>query len=195
MDVRYLGRMMKTKDYLVGALAPLPVLLIPLVGMRISAEWKWTSHDFLFAWIVLAVAILVFRLLATRRFANFAYKAGAGLAVLTGFLISWVTAAVGIIGDENPANALYLGVVLTGLVGIGLARFQPAGMAKAAFVTAAVTFVVPIVAFIFWPVDFSPGVLPVFFLNGCFVLMFVVAGLLFRQAAGRFAKSGEAQSA
>ena len=33
---------MKTKDFLIVALAPFPVLLIPLVGIMVSEEWKWT---------------------------------------------------------------------------------------------------------------------------------------------------------
>ncbi len=58
-------------------------------------------------------------------------------------------------------------------------------MAKAAFATGGATFLVPVIAVTFWPTDFSPGVVPVFFLNGCFVLMFTVSGLLFRHAAGQ----------
>ena len=48
---------------------------------------------------------------------------------------------------------------------------------------AAVTFVVPVVGLILKPTDFSPGIPQVFLLNGVFVLMFVVAGLLLRHAA------------
>ena len=179
---------MKTKDFLIVALAPLPVLLISLFGNMFIEGWNWKWNDFIFAWVVIATATFVFRLIVTRKFANFAYTAGAGLAVLTGFLVTWISAAVQIIGHENPANVLYLGVILTGLTGVGLARFQPAGMAKAAFATAGVTFLVPVVAVIFWPTDFSPGIPQVFLLNGFFVLMFAGSGLLFRHAAGNGAR-------
>lgn len=174
---------MKTKDFLLVALAPFALLWIPLVGIMVSEEWKWTWPDFLFGWVVIAFATFVFRLIVTRKFANLAYKAGAGLAVVAGFLIFWITAAVQIIGDENPANVLYLAVILTGLTGVGLARFKPAGMARAAFATAATTFLVPVIAVIAWPGDFSPGVPQVFLLNGFFVLMFAASSLLFRHAA------------
>lgn len=167
------------------ALAPFPVLLIPLVGVMVSKEWKWTFSDFVFGWVVIATAPFVFRLIVPRKFANFAYKAGAGLAVLTGFLVTWISAAVQIIGHENPANVLYFAVILTGLVGVGLARFKPAGRARAAFATAATTFLVPVIAVIAWPGDFSPGVPQVFLLNGFVVLMFAASGLLFRRAAGQ----------
>ncbi len=179
---------MKTKDFLIVALAPFALLWIPLVGIMVSEEWKWTFSDFVFGWVVMATATFVFRLIVSRKFANFAYKAGAGLAVLTGFLVTWISAAVQIIGHENPANMLYLAVILTGLVGTGLARFQPAGMAKAAFATAGVTFLVPVVAVIFWPTDFSPGIPRVFILNGVFVAMFASSGLFFRHAAGNGAR-------
>jgi hypothetical protein len=181
---------MQKKDFLIVALVPLALLLIPITGQLTVEGWHWTWHDFLFAWVVFSATTFVFRLIVSHKFANLAYKAGAALAVLTGFLVFWITAAVQIIGDENPANILYLGVILTGLIGVGLARFQPAGMANAAYATAAATLLVPVIGFLVAPHDFSPGVVPVFFLNGCFVLMFVVSGLLFRHAAGQGGNSG-----
>jgi hypothetical protein len=44
-----------------------------------------------------------------------------------------------------------------------------------------------VIAVIFWPTDFSPGVGKVFLLNGVFAGMFVVSALLFRHAARRAA--------
>ena len=174
---------MKTKDFLIVALAPLPVLLIPLIGVMVSSEWKWTVSDFIVAWCLLAGTTFAYRLLATRKAANLAYRAGAGLAVAAGFFLTWINLAVQIIGDENPAFILYFLVILVGLAGVGLARFRPAGMANAAFATAAATFLVPVIAVILWPSDFSPGVPQVFALNFAFVLMFAAAGALFRRAA------------
>jgi hypothetical protein len=186
---------MQNKDYRFVALAPLPVMLIPLVGTLVSKEWKWTPFDFVAAWLMLAGTLFVYKLLATSKPATLTYRLGAGLAVVAGFLITWISGAVQIIGRENPGNILYLGVILTGLVGVGFARFQPAGMARAAFATAAATFLVPVIAVIFWPADFSPGVEKVFILNGCFVLMFAAAGLLFRRAASQSRGPGTASTA
>ncbi|HEX2861799.1 MAG TPA: hypothetical protein VHN79_09165 [Lacunisphaera sp.] len=176
---------MKTKDCLIAALAPVPVLLIPLVGVMVSEDWKWSFFDFVAAWFILALTTFLCRLLVTRRPTNLAYRLGAILAVAAGFLITWISLAVQIIGDENPANVLYLAVIVTGLAGVGLARFQAVGMARAAFATAVVTFLVPVVGVILWPADFSPGVWQVFMLNSVFVLMFAAAGLLFRHAGGQ----------
>lgn len=176
---------MKKKDWLIVVLAPFPVLVIPLVGNKVVEGWNWKWNDFVFAWVVFAAVAFIYRLLATRTFANLAYKAGAALAILAGFFIFWLTAAVQIIGDENPANLLYLVVLLIGVIGVGLSRFNPSGMANAAFATSAATLLVPTIAFIFWPADFSPGVAKVFILNGLFALMFIVSALLFRHAARR----------
>jgi hypothetical protein len=92
-----------------------------------------------------------------------------------------------IIGEENPANPFCLGVILIKLGGSARARLRPAGLASAAITTAAATMLVPVIAVIFWPTDFSPGVVKVFLLNGVFAGMFVVSALLFRHAARRAA--------
>jgi hypothetical protein len=181
---------MQKKDFLIVALVPLGLLLIPLVGNVTVEGWNWKWNDFIFAYVVFAITAFVYRLIVSRKPANLVYKLAAGLAVAAGFLITWLTAAVQIIGEENPGNILYGGVILTGLVGVGLARFKPAGMARAAFVTAGVNFLVPVTAALFWPADFNPGVEKVFILNGVFVAMFIVSGLLFRHASGQTAALG-----
>ncbi|MES1166759.1 MAG: hypothetical protein ABUL68_02040 [Pseudomonadota bacterium] len=178
---------MKTKDYLIAALAPTPVLLIALWGNLCVEGWNWNPGSFVFAWVVIAGATLLYRLLATRKAANLAYRLGAALAILTGFLVFWTTAAVQIIGEENPANPLYVLVLLGSLVGVGFARFQPRRLAHTAFATAAGIFLIPVIALIFWPSDFSPGVPQVFLLNSAFAAMFAASGLLFRRAAAQAA--------
>jgi hypothetical protein len=180
---------MKTKDFLIVALAPTPVLLIALWGNLYVEGWNWNPGSFVFAWVVLAGATFLYRLLATRKLANLPYRLGAGLAVLAGFLVFWFTAAVQIIGEENPANPLYVLVLLGSLVGVGFTRFQPRRLAHTAFATAAAIFLIPVIALLFWPSDFSPGVLKVFLLNGAFTAMFGVSGLLFRRAAVQAATS------
>lgn len=175
-------RRMKRTDYLIIVLTPLVLLTIPFVGNRVSEEWDWSVSDFVIMGVLTAGATFIWRLLVTRPSANLAYRLGAGLAVATGFLLVWISLAVAIIGEGNPANGLYLGSILAGLIGTGLAQFRPQGMARAAFAAAAITFFVPIVAWFVDPTDFSPGVAPVFLLNSIFVLMFTAAGLLFCRA-------------
>jgi hypothetical protein len=176
---------MKTKDYLIVALVPLALLLIPLAGQFTVEGWRWSWHDFVFAWVAFTATTWLIRFLMTRPVANFAYKAGAAVAIGAGFLITWTTLAVQIIGDDNPGNGLYLLTVLGGLVGVGITRCQPAGLGRVAFAMAAALFLIPVIAVLAWPGDFNPGYPKVQLLSSTFATMFIAAGLLFRRAVGR----------
>jgi hypothetical protein len=176
---------MKTKDYLIVALLPLALLLVPVTGKFTLDGWNWSGSDYFFAWVVFTVTTFVFRFLVSRPMANFAYKAGVALAVLAGFLIFWITAAVQIIGDENPGNGLYLLTILGGFIGVCVARFRPAGLARVAFAMAAALILIPAVSVLLWPVDFNPGYAKVQILSSGFAALFLGSGLLFRHAAGQ----------
>lgn len=182
---------MKTKDYLIVALVPPALLLIPLTGQLTVDGWNWKWHDFLMAWAVFTFTTFFYRFLATRPMANLAYKTGAGFAVITGFLITWVNLAVQIIGEDNPGNGLYLLTILGGFIGVGFSRFQAGRLAIVAFAMAAVLVLIPVVAVLNWPADFSPGYPKVQLLSACFAAMFAVSGLLFRRAAGQSPKTPE----
>lgn len=176
---------MKTKDYLIVALLPLALLLIPFVGNMTVEGWNWTASDFVLAWVIFSITTFFFRFLVTRPMANFAYKAGVTLAVATGFFITWVSIAVQIIGDDNPGNLLYLLTILGGFIGVGLTRFQPAGLAKVAFAMAAALVLIPFISHLLWPDDFNPGYPRIQLLSAGFAMLFLASGLLFRHAAGR----------
>ena len=123
------------------------------------------------------------------------YRAAAGIACATAFVLLWVNAGVGIIGD-GPVNLLYLGVLAVGFVGGYLARFQPRGLARALLATAITQMLVPVIALVIWRaggevllVDpaspkppFDPGIAPVFGLNAVFAILWIVSALLFRRA-------------
>lgn len=176
---------MNRKDYLIVALVPLALLLIPLIGQLTVEGWNWTWSDFVMAWVVFIFATWFFRFLVTRQTSNFVYKVGVALAVVTGFLVTWINLAVQIIGDDNPGNGLYLLTVLGGFIGVGFSRFQPARLAWVAFAMAAVLFLIPVIAVLLWPADFSPGYPKVQMLSACFAAMFAASGLCFRRAAGQ----------
>jgi hypothetical protein len=126
------------------------------------------------------------------------YRAAAGIACVTGFVLLWINAAAGIIGD-GPVNLMYLGVLAVGFIGALLARFQPRGMAQALFATAAAQMLVPVIALVIWKAGwvslltdphspnppFDPGIAPVFGLNAVFVILFVVSALLFQRASAQ----------
>ncbi len=174
---------MKRQDFLLIALVPPALLLIPLTGQLTVDGWNWKWNDFVMAWVVFTFTTWFIRFLVTRQPANLAYKAGVTLAVITGFLITWITMAVQIIGEDNPGNGLYLLTILGGFLGVGLTRFQPAGLAWVAFVLAAALLLIPGVSVLLWPADFSPGYPRVQMLSGGFAAMFLTSGLLLRHAA------------
>lgn len=176
---------MQKKDFLIVALAPLALLLIPITGQLTVEGWHWTWHDFLMAWAVFTFTTFFFRFLVTRPVANFAYKTGAALAVTTGFLITWINLAVQIIGEDNPGNGFYLLTILGGFIGVGISRFRPAGLAIVAFAMAAALLLIPAVSVLAWPADFNPGYPKVQLLSAGFAAMFLASGLLFRHAANR----------
>ena len=172
------------------------ILLIPFVLTLINPNatinrsqgggWDWTLSDFVIAGVFLFGSSLVYELIS-RRSNNVVYKAGVGVAVATALLLVWVNGAVGIIGNEdNPANSLYGGVLLIGVIGASIARLKPKGMAIALYITTFAQVLVPVVTYIFWPpsiASWSPGVPKVFVLNGFFATLFVVSASLFLRAS------------
>jgi hypothetical protein len=98
---------------------------------------------------------------------------------------------------------MYFGVIGIAIIGALIARFQPDGMARTLVATAIAQAMVPIIALTEKPqVVFAeaPGVVGVFALNTCFVMLFAGSALLFRRAraagqralssSNRFSKAG-----
>ena len=107
------------------------LLLLPYV-----ADAPWTASDFVFAAVMIGSVGLAFELIVHKS-SSVTYRAGAVLAVVGAFLTVWVNGAVGMIGSEgNPYNLLFGGVLVVALAGAIVARFEPAGMARAMAVTA-----------------------------------------------------------
>lgn len=180
--------MMKKKTILRITLLPLIPLSAPLMAMLFKVEgWAWGVTDFMVMWVLMAGAGFTYAF-TTRKTVHVAYRIATGLALVTGFILVWINGAVGIIGsEENPANLMYGGVLMVGLIGAVLARLRCAGMARALIATALAQMCVPLIALIIRRHDFAPGVWPVFGLNACFALLFAGSALLFRYA-GRHSK-------
>lgn len=158
------------------------LLAVPAVAMRFTAEVDWDGFDFLAMGLILAAACGAMEF-GMRMSGHLAYRAGIAAAVGGGFLMVWINLAVGVLGGEaNPANLMYAGVLLTGLVGSGLARFRAAGMARAMLAMAAATVLVAAVALATGTTGGSSlaevGGVTLFFLGP-----WLVAWALFRMAA------------
>lgn len=170
------------------AIATASILMVPLVAMQFTGEVNWSPFDFIVMGILLFGSGLTY-VLISRISESIAYRTAVGVAVVAGLLLIWVNLAVGIIGSEdNPANVLYLGVLLVGFIGAGIARFRPRGMVRALFVTALAQMLVPVIALFIWRPSFDdpPGIVGVFMLNAFFAALFVVSGLLFGRAAQHY---------
>lgn len=182
------------------ALVTACILLVPLMG-NLFMGWHWPAIAFPIWGALLFGTGLAYELVA-KKGGNIAYRAAVGIACVTGFVLVFINAAAGIIGD-GPVNLMYLGVLAVGFFGALIARFQPRGMALALFATAVAQLLVPVVALAIWKAGwqelltdpgsphppFHPGIAPVFGLNAVFVLLFVASAFLFRHAGGLWRKT------
>lgn len=115
-----------------------------------------------------------------------AYRAGAALALLAGFLQAWTNLAVGIVGDtDNAQNQGFFGVVVAAAALAWAVRFTGAGMARAMVAMAGIQAVLgmmvataPITARV-EPMG-ATGVLAV---SGFFIALWLVSAALFHRSA------------
>ena len=159
------------------------ILLLPLVAMQFTDVVAWTGADFAVFGAMLFFAGGAFEL-AARVSALPAYRAGAAVAIGTGFLLLWINLAVGIIGSEdNPANLLYGVVLLIAIASSAIARLRPAGMFRAMTVTAVSQASVPAIVVLAGrgPED-KLWILTVAILTVFFAGAWIFAAMLFRRA-------------
>jgi hypothetical protein len=159
------------------------LLMVPLVAMQFTPEVRWTLSDFVVAGILLFGTGFAYEM-AARRAATPVLRIAWGAALGSALFLVWANLAVGLIGTEqDPANTMYLAVLVVGLIGAGVARLRPGGMAVTLFAMAGVTALiagVAILAGMGGPLSSPVQILGV---NGLFFGLFVAAGLLFRRAA------------
>jgi hypothetical protein len=168
------------------------LLIIPALGNRFVEGWNWSPFDFVWAGTLIFVTGLAYQLIARKadslaRNAS-VYRVATGISLATAFALVWVNAAVGIIGEDNGSNLMYFAALLIGFVMAVVGRLEPRAIAHALFVTAFVTFFIPIVVLIVMPGEIyntPPGLIKVFILNTFFVAMFIGSGLLFRKVTSK----------
>nr|WP_141734049.1 hypothetical protein [Oligoflexus tunisiensis] len=112
------------------------------------------------------------------------YRIAVGVALATAFILIWLSLGVGIIGrDGDPANIMYFGVLAVGIMGALIARFRPAGMARALFATALAQTLVAVVALAAGLGRPWSGPLELSILNGIFIALFLASAWLFHRSA------------
>jgi len=158
------------------------LLLLPLVAMQFTRDVNWSPFDFAFAAVMIGAVGIAFEV-AVRATRNTAYRGALAIALAAAFLLVWINAAVGIIGDEdNPLNLLYLGVIAIAFGGMAWASFRARGAARAMNAAAAANAIVGVVAVVAGRNE-PPGIVGLIVLNGFFVLLFLAAARLFGVAA------------
>jgi hypothetical protein len=165
-----------------GALVAL--WLLPLGAMQFSGEMDWDETDFMvFGAMLLGVGGLFELVLRGSR--DLAFRLGAGVALLAGFLLVWINLAVGIIGSEdNPANLLYFAILALGLVGGALSRFKAPVMARILFAMAVAQALVGAAALLLrWGADAPSFPRAIIVLTVFFAMLWLAAAGLFRRAA------------
>jgi hypothetical protein len=151
--------------------------------MQFSDEVTWDETDFIVFGAMLLGACGTYEL-AARMTGNAAFRAAVGVAVVASFLLIWINLAVGIIGSEdNPANLMYAGVLVVGIIGGLIGRFQPRGMAWTLITMAVAQALVGVIALVAglgstgenWP-------RPIVVLTVFFAAAWLVSAWLFRRA-------------
>lgn len=106
--------------------------LVPVLLQLTSSEMAWSAGDFLAFALLLGAAGGLCELAArfTRGIGNLHYRAAVGVAVATAFLVVWVNAAVGFVGEpDHPANLMFVGIPALGFIAAFLLRGSARGMA------------------------------------------------------------------
>ncbi len=159
------------------------LLTVPLVAMQFTAEVDWSWFDFAFMGALVMGVGLTYEFAAMKT-GNSAYRFAVGAALAAAFLLVWVNGAVGLIGSEgNPANLMYAGVLAVALAGAVGARFEPLGMARAMFTTAAAQALVATIAIVYGLGAPASGPVELVATNGFWVAMWLASAWLFRKAA------------
>jgi hypothetical protein len=175
----------QNRNIVLIALATAALLLVPLVAMQFTDEVVWSFGDFVVAGGLLFGTGLAYELMSRR--ADMTYRAAVALALASALLLVWANLAVGLIGSEDErANLMYAGVLAVGIAGAAVARFQPAGMARALLAMALAQATIAVIALIAGMHRYEESsVAEIINVNGFFVVLFALAALLFHRAALR----------
>lgn len=164
------------------------VLLLLTMPALLGAPWTLSDYGFAAILFALAGGAIELGLLAS---SNIAYRLGTMVAVVTAFLLIWVNAAVGFLGNEaNPANAVFGIVLLVALGGAVLARFAARGMVLAMTAAATAQALAGVVGWsLGWASPGTDGVYEVTLGTGIFCTLWLASAWLFVRAARQSAQS------
>lgn len=166
------------KTMLRVALGALAVWMVPLVASQFVADWHWGVAGFVRAYVLFFLTGMAIALIA-RRMGEWSYKAGVGVALVTGFGLGWSN-MVHVADSGNPANLWYYSVLVLGLLGAALSRLKASGLAWTLFAMAATLALIAAVLPSGAPADMARRMA---IGHVVFVALFAASGLLFRHAS------------
>ena len=166
------------------------LVLLPLVAMQFTSEVNWTFSDFIAASLMIGLTGGALEL-AVRGSTNPWGRAGAGVMIITCFLLVWVNLAVGFLGSEdNPANILFLLVLGIAIGGSIATRLRAAPMVRTMLAAAIVQLLVATTALAAgWASPGWEGVYEVVMGSTLFGGLWLISAALFRNAAQDEAKA------
>ena len=151
--------------------------------LTLFAIWHWRPGAFVLAFVLLIGGVgLAYELTKKKMMRKRVYRFAVGLALTTVFLLVWMNAAVGGILGDDPANMMYFGVLLVGVIGALIARLEPQGMSWALFATACAMVLVPAIALMIGTPALANRAGAVFGLHAVYAMLFVGSALLFRKS-------------
>lgn len=110
------------------------------------------------------------------------YRLGGAAALLAGFLICWVNVAMGIVGEDDPSNLGFFGVVVTAAACAFVARFRAQDMARAMLAVAAVQAWLAIVI-VTAPSTSDEGTVRVLVASSGLTMLWLISAMLFHRSA------------
>ena len=116
---------------------------------------------------------------------NSSLRLGAGIALVSTFLLVWVNLAVGIVGHEGESiNMLYFTIPVIGVIGAFLSRFRSQGMSYTLLIMAIVPMIIAVIALMGYlqepPHNSVSQILGV---NAFFTVLFSLSAISFRNAS------------
>jgi len=159
------------------------IALVPVIGLLIASRlvegWNWEPRGFVLAYVLFFATGMAYVLIA-RKIGSWSYKAGVGIALVTGFALGWST-MVQTADSDHPERLWFLSVLAVGLVGAVLTRLNPRGLALTLFSMAAV---LALISVMIPPTGAPPDQAQRMVIGHVGnVVLFAASGLLFRHAS------------
>ena len=160
------------------ALGALGLLMVPLVASQEVRGWNWNAGSFVFLYVLFFATGMVYALIA-KKMGAWSYKAGVGVALVTGFALGWGT-MVQVADSGHPERLWYHSVLVVGAIGACLARLKAPGLAWTLFAMASTLALIAVILPSGAPPDLARRMA---IGHGVFVALFTASGLLFRHAS------------